>query len=279
MAPKGRFWLQGTKLLAVLAATGTAYAHHGVSAPGCEINLHNNGNGIDTHVYLHGEKSQNEPGSGFPDKLAFKTQISFPASITSTGSTISITSYMRERGIFKIFRSTNTDFEGLERRNSTFYATPPCNSLGTDDETPNPTHSARNEPKKRQNQEMIITEEIDGGLTTSPELYEGGTTVLETIGHQFGPQQTDISSNLHHYSTELFTSLAPYMTECPQLLDSSCSIQEDMGRLYLWGEAFGDGQLDIILQASEELRTTILELNATISNILIHGRWKGNAHV
>jgi hypothetical protein len=115
-----RLWLQGTKALAVLAATGTAYASRGVPALGHEINMHNEGKDIDSRVCSDGERRQNEPS--FPAKFTFRRQVSVAVSIASTRSTTSIVSYMRARGVFNFFRSTDVIFEDIESRNSTFNA-------------------------------------------------------------------------------------------------------------------------------------------------------------
>jgi hypothetical protein len=133
-----------------------------------------------------------------------------------------------------------------ETRRSTLHVDiVPC----ADDDLSNHTHWARREHKIGHNQDMAFTKNIDEQLVISAELFGGRGTALKTKDYQLGSQQTTLPFDLHRYSTELFISLAPYVTTYPQLLDSSHSIQEDMGRLSLWGEAFGDGRLNLILQS------------------------------
>jgi hypothetical protein len=46
------------------------------------------------------------------------------------------------------------------------------------------------------------------------------------------------------------------------------SSKEALGRLYLWGEGFRDGQLDMILATSPYLRVTVLKLLAKVGGLL-----------
>ena len=57
------------------------------------------------------------------------------------------------------------------------------------------------------------------------------------------------------------------------LLESSLStLKEELGKLYLWGEAFENGKLDEALEHSENLRDTVLELLCAIGDIIIRGQ-------
>ena len=46
------------------------------------------------------------------------------------------------------------------------------------------------------------------------------------------------------------------------------SLKEALGRLYLWGEGFRDGQLDVILATSPYLRVNVLKLLAKVGGLL-----------
>ncbi len=55
--------------------------------------------------------------------------------------------------------------------------------------------------------------------------------------------------------------------------DSKLSrLKEELGNLYLWGEAFENGKLDKALERNEGLRDTVLELLCAIGNTIIRGK-------
>ena len=55
--------------------------------------------------------------------------------------------------------------------------------------------------------------------------------------------------------------------------DSKLStLKEELGKLYLWGEAFENGRLDKALERNEDLRDTVLELLCAIGNTIIRGK-------
>lgn len=76
---------------------------------------------------------------------------------------------------------------------------------------------------------------------------------------------------LHQQSIGLFAELSGFLASSPQLRDYENDLQDDLGRLFLWGESFADGRLDDILAGSAELRVAILELCTTISKVLVEG--------
>ena len=263
-------WLQGTKLLAALGVAGTAYSAHGISGPH-EIASHNEGKILDHDVALRAGR-QCEDTSYFVSKYTFRRRGSIAASIASTKSVVSITSYMRQRGIFSLFRNAGAGFDDTD---TVVWNTPRYSTSHVEDDGSNPIAAATSEAKLHESQETKTSEEAER-LKKSIDICEDNETAPNSASYYTGQQETELAFDLHHYSTELVTSLAPYIATCPQLQNSSHAMQEDMGRLYLWGEAFGDGRLNIILQASEELKNTVLEINATISTILLQGELKRN---
>jgi hypothetical protein len=76
---------------------------------------------------------------------------------------------------------------------------------------------------------------------------------------------------LHQESIGLFVELSGFLAGSVQLHDYENDLQDDLGRLFLWGESFGGGRLDNILAGSAELRVAVLELSTTISKALIEG--------
>ena len=49
------------------------------------------------------------------------------------------------------------------------------------------------------------------------------------------------------------------------------SLREELGRLYLWGEAFGNGKLDRALEYSDDVRGNVLESLRDIAKLLLRG--------
>ena len=52
----------------------------------------------------------------------------------------------------------------------------------------------------------------------------------------------------------------------------SAVLRECLGRLYLWGEPFGDGELDKALRQSNELRDNVLERLGHIGKLVLRGK-------
>ena len=48
--------------------------------------------------------------------------------------------------------------------------------------------------------------------------------------------------------------------------------KEELGKLYLWGQAFRDGKLDRALEYSDEVRGNVLELLGHIGRLLLRGK-------
>ena len=49
-------------------------------------------------------------------------------------------------------------------------------------------------------------------------------------------------------------------------------LKEELGKLYLWGQAFGDGKLDRALEYSDEVRGNVLESLGDIGRLLLRGK-------
>ena len=58
---------------------------------------------------------------------------------------------------------------------------------------------------------------------------------------------------------------------------SSCGngtsmLKEELGKLYLWGQAFEDGKLDRALEYSDKVRSNVLESLGDIGGLLLRGK-------
>ncbi len=51
----------------------------------------------------------------------------------------------------------------------------------------------------------------------------------------------------------------------------SLALKEELGKLYLWGQAFGAGELDRALEQSDDLRETVLKLLGDIGQLVLRG--------
>ena len=61
--------------------------------------------------------------------------------------------------------------------------------------------------------------------------------------------------------------------QCKSLSANGIStLKEELGKLYLWGEAFKNGKLDRALEYSDEVRDTVLESLGDIGRILLRGK-------
>ena len=49
-------------------------------------------------------------------------------------------------------------------------------------------------------------------------------------------------------------------------------LEEELGKLYLWGETFGPGELDKALFESEEIRDNVLDLLVNLGELVIRGK-------
>ena len=49
-------------------------------------------------------------------------------------------------------------------------------------------------------------------------------------------------------------------------------LKEELGKLYLWGEMFGPGELDKALSVSEELRDSVLDLLVNLGELVLCGK-------
>lgn len=82
-------------------------------------------------------------------------------------------------------------------------------------------------------------------------------------------------SGLHNYCIRILDLIR----QSPTKLSSSFKdldrdlVDEQLGRLFLWGQGFNTEKLDDALDQSTELRELVLESLCEIGNLLIHSRW------
>jgi hypothetical protein len=261
MTVKHRLWITGTRVLAVVAASTAAFKT--VHRP--EIRKESGLNEGKDVILAEKWRDYSEP------VVVVGPRINRQNSFASTRSTCSLISYMRARGIFSLF-GERTEVSIVEHgaRQYEDYEGPAGSSLIY------PVAGAQSESRKgpadnttKQYVDLDLTA-ID--LTEEEGLAKGHESMEREEKHAQSQGDMTLPSALHHQSVKLFTALAPYISVCPQLCNSSHMLLEDLGRLYLWGHDINDGRFDALLETSPELRSTVLELTTTISSILTTGK-------
>lgn len=52
----------------------------------------------------------------------------------------------------------------------------------------------------------------------------------------------------------------------------SLLLREELTKLYLWGESFGPGELDIALEYSDDTRYSVLDTLGDVGRLLLRGK-------
>lgn len=117
-----------------------------------------------------------------------------------------------------------------------------------------------------------VQEWLDAESLTSIAPDEGfGYTTAEV-----DPDQNDYSdglaTRLYLLSREGLQRLCRRNKESSPLESPLSRPKEELGKLYLWGEAFENGKLDKALELSEDLRDTVLDLLCAIGGIIVRGQ-------
>jgi len=155
------------------------------------------------------------------------------------------------------------------------------------DETPFGTSADRPEPEDRAKEELSIhftgiddrsSEEDLGKFAWKDEEKEANNK--EDTVNKFWQLPLEfplhrLPWHLHQQSLDLFAELSSLIAMNLELGDFEDDLRDGLARFFLWGESFGDGRLDHILDNSTELRVAILELCTTISRVLIDGEFFG----
>ena len=81
---------------------------------------------------------------------------------------------------------------------------------------------------------------------------------------------TGFAWSLYSHILKLFETLFPVALRWPQVADKS--MRDSLGKLLLWGDELGDGQLEQILDESDELKVLILDSLAELGGILMSSK-------
>lgn len=96
------------------------------------------------------------------------------------------------------------------------------------------------------------------------------------VESDYNEQNLGLATQLYLLSREGLQRLCR-REQTPSRLDPWLStLKEELGKLYLWGEAFETGRLDRALGQSEDLRDLVLELLCAIGSTSTGGKTLGN---
>ena len=122
-------------------------------------------------------------------------------------------------------------------------------------------------------QEYYIQEWLDAQSSTPIALDEVGSAPADVEpDSQEYDQGLGLATRLYQLGRQGLQQLCRQDRCVPRLSSSQSALREELGRLYLWGEAFEDGKLDKALEQSEDLRDTVLEFLCAIGDSIIRGK-------
>ena len=100
---------------------------------------------------------------------------------------------------------------------------------------------------------------------------ESGCTAAD-VEPDHNEHNQGLATRLYQLSRQGLQQLCRQEEYIPRLNLSQSALKEELGRLYLWGEAFENGKLDKALEQSEDLRDTVLEFLCAIGDIIVRGK-------
>lgn len=103
----------------------------------------------------------------------------------------------------------------------------------------------------------------------------GGSSIKSWATSQPSPKPQDpdndgVAEDLYANIIALFTKLIHPSWRGDHKLDES--LAEQLGRLFLWGEDFRDGKLDMILESYADLRLSIVKALIALGKALINSK-------
>ena len=92
----------------------------------------------------------------------------------------------------------------------------------------------------------------------------------ETLGDSDDDDQ-GFAARLYSLCLRLLRCLCRQEKNIPSKRHRAFTLKEELGRLYLWGEAFGNGKLDRALEYSDDVRRNVLDSLGDIGKLLLRG--------
>jgi hypothetical protein len=199
--------------------------------------------------------------------------------ISSIKSTTTIRSFLVKRGFAHNFYKQSKDtwpHDAFVQE-----ACPPSEDRGSfiaDLESPGPKNGTKGDLSVKFDDSGHQTSEGERGEDAWRSEESEGNSEADSVNEDWSVPIAfpihRLAWELHQQSIGLFAELSGFLASSPQLRDYENDLQDDLGRLFLWGESFGDGRLDDILADNAELRIALLELCTTISKVLVEGEFQ-----
>ena len=92
----------------------------------------------------------------------------------------------------------------------------------------------------------------------------------KTLKHDDDEDQ-NFAARLYSLCLHLLLSLCQREQNIPSKRQKVSNLKEELGKLYLWGEAFRSGKLDRALEYSDDVRANVLDSLGDIGKILLRG--------
>jgi len=118
----------------------------------------------------------------------------------------------------------------------------------------------------------MISRRIRKNLTL--EEWIDGTTIQKSGDDPCDDGNTGFAWNLYDHVFKLLSALVPLASENVGWLskkDTRC-LKEFLGYLFLWGDGFRDGRLEIVLEESDDLKESVVGLLMTVGTVLISSK-------
>lgn len=84
-------------------------------------------------------------------------------------------------------------------------------------------------------------------------------------------EDQDFATRLYSLCLHLLLFLCQREQNVPSKKSKAANLKEELGKLYLWGEAFRSGKLDRALEYSNDVRGNVLDSLGGIGKILLRG--------
>ena len=103
------------------------------------------------------------------------------------------------------------------------------------------------------------------------EWLESSSSNLLTIDGQsaYGKDEAGLAAQLYSLCRRVLGDLCSQKQDLP----STRPLREELTKLYLWGQSFGPGELDIALEHSDDARYIVLDALGEIGRSLLRGKF------
>ena len=121
-----------------------------------------------------------------------------------------------------------------------------------------------------------IQEWLDAESSTPIALDEEFGFTAADVEPDHDKYNQGLATRLYQLGRQGLQQLCRQNKNIPRLDSSQSALREELGRLYLWGEAFENRHLDKALEQSEDLRDTVLEFLCAIGDSVTRGKCSKN---